>query len=267
MTTEQAGMASPAEVRESHEQFSEAWSLYARNSGSGEVADMNGFRIANARLPWFLSNAAILSAPLSSQEDLAVRAGAAIRYFGSEKQPWFFIGGQQWLGEDAAETLSGLGLSEAFKVTGMVCEQLAPPQRPLPEVEIRRIEDETGRLVLADLNATAYDVSSDWIRKAVGGESLWKTPLYGYNAYVDGQPVATAFAMQLNDVIYVAYAATANAHRRKGLAELVIRRCVEHATRETGISRTVLHATADGYSVYLKMGYRPVEQFTIYVQG
>jgi hypothetical protein len=267
MTKDETGMVSPAEVRESHEQFSEAWSLYARNSGIGEVVDMKGFRIANARLPWFLFNGAILSAPVSSQEDLAAHVEAAVRYFGSEKQPWFFIGGEQWMGKDAPETLSRLGFSEAFKVTGMVCDQLAPPHQPLPEVETRRIEDEAGRLALADLNATAYDVSSDWIRKAVGGESLWKTPLYGYNAYIEGQPVATAFAVQLNSVIYVAYAATANAHRRKGLAELVIRRCVEHATLETGISRTVLHATADGYSVYLKMGYRPVEQFSVYVKG
>jgi len=254
-------------VRESHEQFKEAWSLYARNSGIGEVVDINGIGIANARLPWYLMNAAILSAPVSSQEDLTARVEAAIRYFGSEKQPWFFIGGQQWLGQGAPETLRALGLSEAFKVTGMVCEQLTAPHRPLPEVETRRIEDEVGRLALADLNAIAYDVSADWVRAAAAGESIWQTPLYGYNAYVEGQPVATAFAVPLNGVIYVAYAATASAHRRKGLAELVMRRSLEHATRETGISRTVLHATADGYSMYLKMGYRPVEQFSIYLQG
>jgi hypothetical protein len=30
----------------------------------------------------------------------------------------------------------------------MVAEQLAPPSRPLPEVETRRIDDESGRLAL-----------------------------------------------------------------------------------------------------------------------
>lgn len=265
MNSEQTGRVSKAEVQESHEQFIAAWTLYARNTGVGEVVDMNGLRIANARNPWYISNAAILSAPVSSKEDLAARAAAAIQYFSSEKQPWFFIGGQQWLGEGASETLKRLGLSEAFKVVGMLCEQLSPPQHPLPEVETRRIEDEAGRLALADLNAVAYDTSSDWVRMAVAGESLWQTPLYGYNAYVEGQPVASAFAVPLNGVIYAAYAATALAHRRKGLAELVLRRSLEHAMRETGITRSVLHGTADGYSLYLKMGYRPIEEFTLYV--
>ena len=38
-TTRKGGsMVNQAEVRESHEQFSAAWSLYARCSGAGEVA-------------------------------------------------------------------------------------------------------------------------------------------------------------------------------------------------------------------------------------
>ncbi len=258
-------MASPMEVRESHEQFSAAWSLYARCSGAGEVVEMDGLRVANARQPWYLMNAALLTAPVSSQKNLSALADAAIRCFASEKTPWFLAGSQQWLGDGATETLSRLGFSKAFTVVGMVTERLAPPARPLPEVETRRIDDERGQQALADLNATAYDISAEWVRGAVAGESLWQTPLYGYNAYVDGQPVATAFAVPLSGVLYVAFVATAVAHRRRGFADLVMRRCLEDATRETGITRTVLHATADGYPAYIKMGYRPVDEFSLYV--
>jgi len=261
MTTNQLGIVNPDELHESHEQFAEAWSLYARNSGQGDVFDMNGLRIANASLPWYLSNAAVLSAPMSSKEELAACVEGAIQYFKSEQHPWFFVGGRQWLGEDASATLSQLGLTELFTVTGMVSEQLTTPTRPVTNVVTRRIEDEEARLALADLNALAYNVSNEWVRQAASGESLWNTP-----AYVDEQPVATAFAVPLNGVIYVAYAATALAHRRKGLAELVMRRSIEHAMRDTGITRSVLHATADGCSMYIKMGYRPVEEFVIYTQ-
>jgi GNAT superfamily N-acetyltransferase len=147
----------------------------------------------------------------------------------------------------------------------MVAEQLASPARPLPEVETRRIDDERGRLALADLNAAAYEVSSEWVRGAVAGESLWQSPLYGYVAYVDGHPVSTAFAVPINGVLYVGFVATALAYRRRGLAELVMRRSLEDATRDTGITRTALHATADGYPVYIRMGYRPVDAFSLYV--
>jgi predicted acetyltransferase len=82
---------------------------------------------------------------------------------------------------------------------------------------------------------------------------------------MDRQPVSTAFAVPLHNVLYVTYVATALAYRRHGLAELVMRRSLEDATRATGITRTVLHATSAGYSVYLRMGYRPVDTFSLYV--
>jgi GNAT superfamily N-acetyltransferase len=258
-------MIDQAEVRESHELLGAAWSLYARASGCGEVVDLEGVRVANARSPWYLMNAALLTGPVSSPAELAARAGAALAYFGREPRPWFFTGSRRWLGDGAPGTLSRLGLTEAFTVVGMISAGLAPPTRPLPEVETRRIDDESGRLALADLNAVAYDVASDWVRDAVVGELLWQTPVYGYNAFVDGQPAATAFAVPLGGVLYVAFVTTAQAHRRRGLAELVMRRSLEDATRETGITRTALHATADGYPSYLRMGYRPVDEFSLYV--
>jgi hypothetical protein len=258
-------MTDQQELRESHELFSAAWSLYARRSGTGEVVDTEGLCIANGRSPWFLMNAASLGKPVSSQAELAARANEAMAYFANEQHPWFFIGSEEWLGDSSSETLSRLGLTKAFSVTGMVAEQLAPLSRPLPEVETRLIDDESGRLALSDLNAVAYDLPPDWVRGVVAGAPLWQTPLYGYNALVEGHPVATAFAVPLNGVLYVAFVATAAAHRRRGLAELVMRRCLEEATVQTGITRTVLHATADGYPSYVRMGYRPVDEFSIYV--
>src|SRR5215470_16739007 len=150
------GMVRQAEVRESHEQLSAAC----------EVVDLDGLRIANARQPWFLMNAALLTTPVPSQAHLAARAHAAMAYFGREPRPWFLMGSQQWLGDGASETLSHLGLTQASTVVGMVTEQLASPTRPLPEVETRRIDDERGRLALADLNAATYAISSAWVREA-----------------------------------------------------------------------------------------------------
>jgi len=134
-----------------------------------------------------------------------------------------------------------------------------------PAIGFGRIDDERGRLALADLNAVAYGISTEWVRDAVAGDALWRTPLYGHNAIVDGHPVATALAVPLDGVLYVAFVTTATAHRRRGLAELVMRRCLESATRETRITRTALHATADGCPSYARMGYQPVDEFSLFV--
>ena len=258
-------MSNHEELNESHEQYNAACLRYARCSRAGEVIDLGGLCIANSRHPWAMLNAAVLTAPVFSQAELAARVAGAVAYFRRENQPWFLAAGETWLGEGAQATLLGLGLGKTGSMIGMVTEQVAPPARPLPDVETRCIDDEAGRRGLSDLNAVAYDLPPDWVRGVVAGAPLWQTPLYGYNALVEGHPVATAFAVPLNGVLYVAFVATAAAHRRRGLAELVMRRCVEEATEQTGITRTVLHATADGYPSYVRMGYRPIDEFSIYV--
>ena len=76
-------------------------------------------------------------------------------------------------------------------------------------METRRIDDEAGRLALADLNAAAYGVSPDWVRAVTLSDSLWTPPLFGYNAYIDAIPVATALVLPQNGILYVGWVATA----------------------------------------------------------
>ncbi len=131
-------------------------------------------------------------------------------------------------------------------------------------METRRIDDEQGRIALADINAAVYNTPSDWLRSAIAGEAVWQSPMYGHVAYVDGEPAWTALAAPVNGVLYVGFVATAVDHRGHGLAELVIRRSLDDATRATGITRTVLHATSDGYPTYVRMGYEPVDEFRLF---
>jgi predicted GNAT family N-acyltransferase len=79
-----------------------------------------------------------------------------------------------------------------------------------------------------------------------------------------GDTTSGAFALPIDDALYVGWVATAKNHRGQGLAELVIRKSLEDARSETGLERTVLHATKDGQPVYARMGYRPVVKFPCY---
>jgi GNAT superfamily N-acetyltransferase len=119
-------------------------------------------------------------------------------------------------------------------------------------------------MAVADLNADAYGVPRSWGRLALGSAALWREPLFGTVAYVDGQPAAGAFAVPIDDALYVAWVATAKFHRGQGLAELVIRNSLEAAKASTGMERTVLHATKYGFPVYLRMGYQSVVRFPLY---
>lgn len=252
------------EIRASHALFAAAWSAYAEASERGEIVLHDGLTIANSNVPWSLLNAAVITEPVASPDDLAQRARTAAAHFADTGLSYLFVGGRSWMGEDATETLAPLGLGLGLTAVGMVADELPPPARPLPEVEIRPVTDEEGRHALADVNAHAYDVPVAQARQAVAGASLWDTPLYGAVASVDGAPASVAFCLPVEDTLYVGFVATLAEHRGRGLAEAVMRRCLADGAAATGITRTALHATPDGYPVYLRMGYRPVDDFLVF---
>jgi GNAT superfamily N-acetyltransferase len=252
------------EIAESNRQLQEAWKLYARFSPEGEAIDRVTLTFANAKQPWFLMNLCALRMPVTDQADLARRAQGALEYFSVQANPWVLTGSEDWFGPNANLALSTVGLVHKTDVMGMVAEQLLPPVRSFPDVELRRISDEQTRRALADLNADSYEVPREWARLAVGSPALWAENLFGTVAYINQEPASGAFALPIDDVLYVAWVATAKAHRRKGLAEMVMRESLAAAKKATGLDRTVLHATADGHPVYLRMGYRDVVRFPLY---
>lgn len=275
-----------AEIQEASLHLREVWKLFARTSPGGEAFERVGLSIADGNQPWFFMNLAILSRPVANASDLRLRAKEGLEHFGARENPWVLTGSEDWFGPDPDTLLARLGLVRKLDLTAMVAERLSPPTRSTPEallrridederrfaladinppeVLLRRIDDAETRCALADINADAYGVPRAWGRRAVSSPALWRGPLFGRIAYLWDGPASGAFVLPVADALYVAWVATSKAHRRSGLAELVIRACLEDARRATGLERTILHATADGFPVYRRMGYRPVAKFPFY---
>jgi GNAT superfamily N-acetyltransferase len=252
------------EIVESNRHLREAWRLYAQVSRQGEVLDTEGLSFANANQPWFFMNVATLCEAVVDGSDLQRRARQALTYFAGRGNPWVLTASEDWLGTDAASLLSDVGLVHKLDLMGMATERVSPPSRPLPDVQLRPIDGEETKLALADLNADSYGVPKEWGRQALGGAALWERAIFGRIAYVRGEPASGAFALPIDNALYIGWVATAKTHRREGLAELVIRTCLEDARNATGLERTVLHAIADGQRVYQRMGYRCVVKFPFY---
>ena len=252
------------EIEESNRHSREFWKFFARVSPGGEVFDRNGLTISNAKQPWFFMNVGMLNRPINDQCDLQHRAQEALEHFADGKNPWVLTASEDWFGPNPEAILSTLGLVRKLDLTGMLAERLTPPTRPLPEAQLRRIDNEPTRFALADLNADAYCVPRDWGRQAIGSAELWRGPLFGRIAYVGDEPVSGAFALPIDKALYVGWVATLKAYRRLGFAELVIRASLEDAGKATGLERTILHATNDGHPVYTRMGYRSVARFPFY---
>jgi hypothetical protein len=252
------------EIQESNLHLREVWKLYAQVSPDGEAFERNGLSVANAKQPWFFLNVGMLNKPIADDSDLEHRAQQALEHFEPRKNPWVLTASEDWFGSKSESILSRFGLEYKLHLTGMVAERLGPPVRPMAEAQLRRIDDEETRFAIADLNADAYGVPRDWGRRALSSAALWRGQLFGRIAYMGGEPASAAFVLPIDSALYVAWVATSKAHRRSGLAELVIRTSLRDAKEATGLERTVLHATNDGRPVYENMGYRCVVKFPFY---
>jgi len=100
-------------------------------------------------------------------------------------------------------------------------------------------------------------------RASLPQASLWQDG-FPYVAFEGDRAVATASTIVHGECLYLALVATVPDARRKGYAQAVVRHSLQRAHETTGLTRTILHATNAGLSVYERLGYRATAQFTLY---
>lgn len=233
-----------------------------------DVREIGGVSIAAAGTSFQMFNAAFLSCPVSSAEDLERRIAMARVHFRARGLAWSF-----WVCQDllpaklhsrATRLFERGGLRLALQLPGMAADRLLPPRRPLPRVEIRRVEDEATMLAFCDIGCICFHVPLAWFREIFLWKQLWAGDLEGYVAYADGEPVATAATVVAGGAIGIYNVATLPAHRRRGYGEAVMRHAAARASERTGCERTILQATEYGLPLYLSMGYRAVTTVNVF---
>ncbi len=257
------------EIRESHTQFHDAWRFFARCNPLGEVLELPEVSIASSNVTWPLMNTAFIPSPVETEETLEKAATAAARYFIPKGRGWMLALCEDWISprlrERAGELLAVHGLQPVMMTTGMVAERLAPATRPLPALDIRHATDSAERCHISDINARCYDVPLEVGREAFDVPALFSGDNKGYVGFRQGEAATCGAVMPLDGVAYVSVVATLPSHRQLGCAEAIMRHGLDEVRRTQGIERTVLHATPAGLPVYLRMGYRPVTRFHLYL--
>ena len=257
----------PSELTESLSLFHAYWAFSARHQRASEVFELpGGVAITNGNVSWALFNTAFLIEPPAGGVTAWTDRVQRIReYFRTSGRSWLLVVCTDWVTDEGRAALGKEHLKHSMSVTGMVAERLLPPARPLPtDLEYRRIDDETTRLAVADINAQCYDTALEWGRESIAVPGAWTEEHFGFVGYVDDRPVATATALFLDGLLYVALVATLPEYRRRGYAEAVMRKALTEASRAHGVERTVLHASEMGFPVYRDMGYRTVRKFDLY---
>jgi hypothetical protein len=222
-----------------------------------EEVEVPSGRAIWANVPFGLVNEYILSEPAPDRERFALWVDGAVQFATRRRLPWLLALCPDHMPEGGTEILAEHGLVPAMSTTYMAAERVLPPVRPLPSLEYRPITDPEHAGTMSDLNCAAYGIPLEVGRSAFTGPAMFDRGAYGAIAWADGEPVSTASVLFDGDRLNVVCVATPEHHRRKGYAEAVMRHVLEESMRRTSLSRTVLHATPDGYPIYQRMGFEP----------
>jgi ribosomal protein S18 acetylase RimI-like enzyme len=112
--------------------------------------------------------------------------------------------------------------------------------------------------LVADLVSNVYG----W-PNARGAIARWWDGYHPYVAFAGGEPACTLAILDHDGDAHVTLVGTAAAARGRGLASALMRRALTDA-RERGCTTTTLVATAMGYPVYARLGYRDLGRVSMW---
>ena len=252
-----------ADIQESNSTFQELWGMYAKGAG-GEVVEFPGVVATWAGVQWPIVNVLFLSTPAKSLEDLDERLRRVATFTSMKQHPGMLIGCDEWLSEKADalfEKHNWIRISQAY---GMVSEESVEPVS-VDGIEYRRVDSRELRQAVADINAAAYEVSSEMAREALDHENLWNQDSFGYVGFYQQAPVVTSTAYIRDGYLYVALVATLPDFRSRGLAKAITSYSIKEARKASGLQRTILHATPVAKSIYESLGFRTVTTFPMFL--
>lgn len=246
-----------------------AMRFFGRASGVGTVHESDGMVLIDSGVNYTVFNIAMMNGPVGSAAELDRRIGTAARWYGARNARW-----SQWVCEDhLPASLRGKAggiflrhrmrpLSEA---PGMVADRLQPAGEKLPAIQWERVADARTRTEFAHLTTVGFDIPFATSRRIYEPDWAWQADYEGYVGYVRGRPVSTVAIVVAAESIGVYSVMTLPDERRHGYAEALMRTVLREVSARTGIERTVLQATRAAHSMYRRMGYRDVTNFSVYM--
>jgi ribosomal protein S18 acetylase RimI-like enzyme len=245
----------------------ESFRVIARSRGAGELREMGGVSIASAGVTFQMFNAAFLAVPAANDAELTQRIMLPMVHFNARGLEWAY-----WVCEDfmppptrrrSRLTFEKHGLRHSVDLPGMVAEQVRPPVRALPPIEVRRVCGGSNKNAFCEIGSLCFHVPLTWFREVFDTDQVWRD-FAAYVGYGNGEPVSTTAVVMGAGVAGVYNVATLPGHQRKGYGEAVMRHALAEARRTHGIDKTILQSTPAGLKLYERMGFRTVTRVSVY---
>ena len=245
----------------------ESFRVLAGSREQGELRELRGVSIASANVTFQMFNAAFLSGPVDSQADLEQRINLASLHFNKRAREWAY-----WVCEDFMDARTRKlspslfdrhGLRHSVDLPGMVAERLLPPVKPLPRLDIRRVEVGPVRDAFCNIGSVCFNVPLSWFSEVFAAAPVWSR-FCAWVGYRNSEPVTSAAVVIGAGAAGVYNVATLPGRQHRGYGEAVMRHALAEVQREHGIERTILQSTPAGYHLYQRMGYKTVTRVAVY---
>jgi ribosomal protein S18 acetylase RimI-like enzyme len=146
---------------------------------------------------------------------------------------------------------------EAVLYDTMVCEISPVNETALNGLRIERVTKAEQLRDLLSLFLTSFGSPFYYDLDWSPGMNYWKTT-YSYVGYIDNKIVTTTTSIVHEGKIFVAFVATHSDYRRRGYASAIMQYSMQKAYEATGATVSLLHATAMGKEVYLRLGFKTI---------
>jgi len=247
-----------------------AMSFFGEATGTGEVRDLGGAAGIYSGLDYGVFNIAMLDGPVRAEAgEMEQRLALCRNFFEPRTKHWSF-----WLCEEflpvrrlraARQVLASQNLRLISQAPGMLAEDLRPPLRRLPEIECVPVADQAAREAFGGLTAVSFDIPMHVAREVYYPEMAWRGSYRGYVGKVDGRAVSIVAIVAAEGSLGIYSLATLPEDRRHGYGEALLRAALAEEQRRTGIQRMILQSTEAGHELYVRMGFRPVANFSVYL--
>jgi GNAT superfamily N-acetyltransferase len=246
-----------------------AMGSYSLVGGGSDIQEHDGLAMTSCGFDSAVFNAAMPTHGEVDQSALEAMIGTARQHYGPRKLGWTF-----WLchcllrpetAEARTEIFRAHGMHPIAHPPGMFTEKLAGQPRPVPAILFRRVADEASRLEFAHLSSMIFSLPFAIARRIYGGEGFWTGAITGWVGYVEGKAVSVVTVVIGSGAAGVYSLGTLPGYEGKGYGEAILRHALQAARQESGTEVTVLQTTRQGMKLYLKLGYRVVTDFSIFL--
>jgi GNAT superfamily N-acetyltransferase len=167
-------------------------------------------------------------------------------------------------GEVFGDLAVARGMTRAEDVPLMVCsDQVTSPAESPAELSISLLApEEADRHVI--VAAGAFGARTETFRRLITPEVLRLRGARCYLGKVDGEPVATGFALTIGDGVGIFNVGVLAEHRGRGYGTAVTAAAITDASRHDA-RWAWLQSTREGYVMYERMGFETLETWQLWI--